>query len=91
MYQTVGHDGISMYSEAMGLPLFRRKIFGTAVVQEKDYSPTEGDEVEDLYSLLSDIKVGIFISPNLFDLLVSSVALGLCAIANLIFPGASGF
>ena len=59
MYQTVGHDGISMYSEAMGLPLFRRYIQGSAVRLEKEYSPVEGDEVEDLFLLLSEIKVRI--------------------------------
>lgn len=59
MYQTVGHDGISLYSEAMGLPLFRRFIQGNALVQEKQYSPTEGDEVEDLFELLQEIKVSL--------------------------------
>lgn len=57
MYQTVGHDGISLYSQSMGLPLYRRTINGQSLVQGKDYSPTEGDEVEDLFELLNDIKV----------------------------------
>lgn len=57
MYQTVGHDGIDLYSESMGLPLYRRVIAGNAVVQDKEYSPTPGDEVEDLFILLNDIKV----------------------------------
>ncbi len=26
MYQTVGHDGIAVISECMGLPLFRRPV-----------------------------------------------------------------
>ena len=26
MYQTVGHTAISLYAEAMGLPLFRGKV-----------------------------------------------------------------
>ena len=59
MYQTVGHDGIHMYSDALDLPLFRRKIEGNAIAQQKDYSPTEGDEVEDLYHLLINIKVSL--------------------------------
>ncbi len=59
MYQTVGHDGISLYSQSMGLPLYRRVISGQAVVQDKEYSPTEGDEVEDLHSLLMEVKVHI--------------------------------
>jgi diphthine-ammonia ligase len=37
MYQTVGHDGIELYSEAMGLPLFRRTIQGNPVEQGKEY------------------------------------------------------
>jgi len=57
MYQTVGHDGINLYSESLGLPLFRRVISGNAVIQDKEYSPTHGDEVEDLFCLLNDIKV----------------------------------
>lgn len=59
MYQTVGHDGIELYSEAMGLPLFRRTIQGNPVEQGKEYSVNEKDEVEDLYELLKDVMVGI--------------------------------
>jgi len=57
MYQTVGHDGIHLYSEAMGLSLFWRVIGGDALALDREYSPTEGDEVEDLYLLFCDIKV----------------------------------
>lgn len=59
MYQTVGHQGINLYAEAMGLPLYREMISGDAVDQGRDYKPTENDEVEDLYGLLSKIKVFI--------------------------------
>jgi diphthine-ammonia ligase len=59
MYQTVGHDGISMYSDAMGLPLYRREIKGEPLSRDKEYSPQDGDEVEDLYLLLSQIRVEI--------------------------------
>lgn len=59
MYQTVGHDGIELYSEAMGLPLFRRTIQGNPFEQGKEYSVNEKDEVEDLYELLKDVMVGI--------------------------------
>jgi diphthine-ammonia ligase len=58
MYQTVGHDAIDLYSEAMGLPLFRRTIQGNPVEQGKDYNINEKDEVEDLYKLLKDVMVG---------------------------------
>ena len=57
MFQTVGHQAISLYAEAMGLPLFRRVIEGQSVNQSRDYVATADDEVEDLYALLSQIKV----------------------------------
>lgn len=57
MYQTVGHQGIALYSEAMGLPLYREIITGEAIDQSRSYKPTDNDEVEDLYRLLSKIKV----------------------------------
>lgn len=61
MYQTVGHQGIELYAEAMGLPLYREVITGAAVDQGRSYEPTENDEVEDLYRLLSRIKVQNYI------------------------------
>lgn len=57
MYQTVGHDAIDLYSGCMGIPLFRREIKGSSVSQGADYRPTDADEVEDLYELLSEVKV----------------------------------
>ena len=56
MYQTVGHAHIGAIAEAMELPLFRREITGTAVEQRLRYGATPGDEVEDLYELLSQVK-----------------------------------
>lgn len=47
MYQTVGQDALSYYSEAMGVPLFQRTITGTPVNQEMEYGgAVGGDEVE---------------------------------------------
>lgn len=57
MYQTVGHEVIDAYAECMGLPLFRAEIKGTSVDQSYNYTQTESDEVEDLFRLLSRIKV----------------------------------
>jgi len=57
MYQTVGHQGIELYAEAMGLPLFRWPTQGVALLQEQVYTPTPEDEVEDLFQLLKKIKV----------------------------------
>ncbi|XP_078089397.1 diphthine--ammonia ligase [Mustelus asterias] len=56
MYQTVGHEAIELYSEAMGLPLYRRTIQGSSLEIGRDYTKCEGDEVEDLYHLLKLIK-----------------------------------
>lgn len=57
MYQSVGHNVLDLYASAMDLPLFRTVIKGKALNQNFDYIPTDGDEVEDLYSLLVKIKV----------------------------------
>jgi len=57
MYQSVGHHAIDMYAEAMGLPLYRRTISGSALVTDKHYRKHPDDEVEDLFLLLEDIQV----------------------------------
>ncbi|XP_070698857.1 diphthine--ammonia ligase [Pempheris klunzingeri] len=56
MYQTVGHQAIELYSEAMDLPLYRRTIQGSSLDISRNYTETEGDEVEDLYELLRLVK-----------------------------------
>ncbi|ORY80396.1 hypothetical protein BCR37DRAFT_348824 [Protomyces lactucae-debilis] len=56
MYQTVGHDVVPMYAEAMGLPMFRQVIHGTNVATDLHYTKSEGDETEDLMLLLSKVK-----------------------------------
>ncbi|CAL8296668.1 unnamed protein product, partial [Arctogadus glacialis] len=56
MYQTVGHQAIELYSEAMDLPLYRHTIQGSSLAIGRDYSQTEGDEVEDLFQLLHLVK-----------------------------------
>ena len=57
MFQTVGHQGIEFIGEAMGLPLYREATSGQSKMQEKNYQPTEDDEVEDLFRLLKRVKV----------------------------------
>ena len=57
MYQTVGHNAIDLYAQAMDLPLYRGLIHGSPVAQGKVYTETDTDEVEDLYKLLRRIKV----------------------------------
>ncbi|RMD44312.1 hypothetical protein DV735_g914, partial [Chaetothyriales sp. CBS 134920] len=64
MYQTVGHQVIPLYAEALGLPLYRRVTKGTAVQTGQDYDTREGagaddgieDEIEDLFALLQEVK-----------------------------------
>ena len=58
MFQTVGHEGIAAYAEAMQLPLYRQVTKGLAKKRELVYTPEVGDEVEDLYQLLRTVKVG---------------------------------
>src|SRR4051812_6434495 len=37
MYQTVGHEIIPLYEQALGLPLYRQEISGIACDTEKTY------------------------------------------------------
>jgi diphthine-ammonia ligase len=53
MYQTIGHGVIPLYEQALGLPLYRQEILGSATVQDKNYAPLDaGDETESLLPLL---------------------------------------
>ena len=56
MYQTAAHNAIPHLAVCFGVPLLRREISGDACCQALDYSPTTGDEVEDLYMLLAEVK-----------------------------------
>ncbi|MPC12570.1 Diphthine--ammonia ligase [Portunus trituberculatus] len=63
MYQSVGHMGVEMYAEAVGVPLFRRVIQGSSLnTTSITYNPTEGDEVEDLYLLLKEVQGVCFVT-----------------------------
>ncbi len=55
MYQTVGFGVLNYYSEAIGVPMYRRPILGKSLDQNLEYKKTENDETEDLYLLLKDI------------------------------------
>ena len=59
MYQTVGHDAVHLYGEAMDLPLYRETITGVPVETKLNYSENASDEVEDLYRLLEKVKACI--------------------------------
>lgn len=60
MYQTVGHQLIQHYSDALGLPLFRKAIKGQPLNVELDYDENkvkgdQHDEVEDLFEILREV------------------------------------
>lgn len=55
MFQTAGHGVITHYSEALGVPLYRRRIRGSSKNQALEYSKTEDDEIEDLEALLREV------------------------------------
>lgn len=60
MYQTVGHTIIPLYEEALGIPLYRQTITGSATDTNRDYrtplSQTDEDETESLIPLLRRVK-----------------------------------
>ncbi|PAV20984.1 meiotically up-regulated 71 [Pyrrhoderma noxium] len=65
LYQTVGQDAIELVAGALDVPLYRKVISGSAVEQGGEYGSREGgqssggvkgDETEDLYELLLEIK-----------------------------------
>ncbi|KAL1755302.1 hypothetical protein FB107DRAFT_275021 [Schizophyllum commune] len=64
MYQTVGQDAIEYVARCLDVPLYRRVISGTSLEQGSEYgsraasssSGVKGDETEDLYELLLDVK-----------------------------------
>jgi len=57
MYQSAAHVAIPFISNLLNVPLYRKEINGSAIVQSLDYDSIVGDEVEDLYALLKAIKV----------------------------------
>lgn len=61
MYQTIGHAVIPLYEEALGLPLYRQEIIGTAQNTNKSYgldisTASAEDETESLVPLLLKIR-----------------------------------
>ena len=57
MFQSVGSHAIDYIAQSMDVPLFRMPITGKSVSIGHDYTETVGDEVEDLFNLLSLVKV----------------------------------
>ena len=70
MYQTVGSSGLETLAQAIGLPLYTETILGTARNQRAEYGSRQagesaqdeqGDETEDLYKLLLQVKVRLLL------------------------------
>ena len=61
MYQTVGHNVIPLYAEALQLPLYRQQIVGTSRQTGRYYDPSLNesslDETEDLLPLLENVEM----------------------------------
>ena len=57
MFQSAGSTAIEALAECLGVPLFRAQMSGCSGHQGLHYTPTEGDEVEDLYRLIEQVKV----------------------------------
>ncbi|KAG8856801.1 hypothetical protein FRB96_006305 [Tulasnella sp. 330] len=89
MYQTVGQDAIEVVAAAMDLPLIRRVIHGIAVDQGSEYgnrkslNSVAGDETEDLFELLSEVKrdqgelLGEMLDAKLDAVLIKVAGIGL--------------
>lgn len=56
MFQTVGHSVIDYYKECVGVPLYKKAIYGCSTNVELEYLPTRHDEIEDLFCLLQEVK-----------------------------------
>ncbi|OAX44530.1 hypothetical protein K503DRAFT_729194 [Rhizopogon vinicolor AM-OR11-026] len=63
LYQTVGQDAIEFVARALDIPLYRRIIQGGPIEQNAEYGSRSaggggvvGDETEDLYILLEEVK-----------------------------------
>lgn len=57
MYQTVGHDAVHLQAECIDLPLYREYITGESIDQALNYTLTANDETEDLFRLLTRVKL----------------------------------
>ena len=57
MYQTVGVELTPLIAECLQVPIVRKEIRGSALNQGMYYEKeNNGDEVEDLYDLLAEVK-----------------------------------
>lgn len=57
MFQSAGHSAVEALGECLGVPMIRAELRGCSGHQGLHYDPTVGDEVEDLYELIKEVKV----------------------------------
>ena len=68
----MGQDAIEFVAQALGVPLYRQVIHGSAIEQGSEYGGRAandaggipGDETEDLFALLSTVKVNLNFGPS---------------------------
>lgn len=78
LYQTVGQDAIEFVARALDVPLYRKTIDGAALEQGSEYGGrtantsggVRGDETEDLFELLSTVKVRDFMPYTILHLTI---------------------
>lgn len=56
MFQSAGSSAVECLAECIGVPMVRATMSGASTHQGLQYTPTEGDEVEDLHALLFRVK-----------------------------------
>ncbi|KAL8450400.1 hypothetical protein Emag_003246 [Eimeria magna] len=81
MYQSVGTKITSAVAECLGVPHFCASVRGRPINTDNlDYETTSGDEVEDLYDLLSQVKEDLLremVEWGLHAVLVKTASMGL--------------
>ena len=82
MYQSVATEGVQLISEAMEIPLLIQSTCNTQKCKDMNYRVAEGDEVEDLYVLLSRAKSEYDIEVSLRTVVVLYF---LCVVQNVRF------
>ena len=56
MYQSAAHSAVPLLASCLEVPMVRWPTSGSAHCQRLEYDPTAGDEVEDLFEALQEVK-----------------------------------
>jgi diphthamide synthase (EF-2-diphthine--ammonia ligase) len=65
MFQSVCCGMTDAIAECVGVPIFSRVWGGKCVCDDMRYEERDGDEVEDLFQLLSDVKASSILNNNI--------------------------